>query len=139
MELPLVMIVDDDPTFRYRVAELLDEAGHPVRVAAGEEQALAMLAEEEPAVIVLDAWPGSSITTPRLVESIRRATAGQRLPLIVCSPDERLLDAHSSYLRQQGCALFGRPFDRDRLLTLVQRVTVRPYLGCIAREAPLQA
>src|SRR5262249_32018047 len=51
---PRVLVVDDDPAARKLLGDLLRERGAAVREAAGGQEALAALAGEVPALLLLD-------------------------------------------------------------------------------------
>jgi two-component system response regulator BaeR len=50
-----VVVVDDDPAIRALLTAVLGAGGHDVRAAAGTEQAVRMIRERIPAVVIVDA------------------------------------------------------------------------------------
>src|ERR1051325_7500647 len=54
MDSPLVLVVDDEPHICLLVRETLHQAGMSVRSASDGRQALRALAEQDPALILLD-------------------------------------------------------------------------------------
>lgn len=132
MDRPPVSIIDDDPTFRYHVARHLKRAGREIVTAADEERGFNLLCDEHPAAVILDAQAETSISVVRLVDRIRAERELQRLPIVVCSPDDRFLEAHGSYLRSHRCRLVGRPLDLDALLAVVDGAAAGHWLGSAA-------
>jgi len=58
---PLLLLVDDDAAFRTVMAAELSRSGYDVRTAASGEEALAVCAQAEPQVVLLDLQlPGMS-------------------------------------------------------------------------------
>jgi CheY-like chemotaxis protein len=51
---PTVLIVDDDPSIRKMLVEVLALEGYPTETAAGGEEALAILTRSAPRLILLD-------------------------------------------------------------------------------------
>jgi CheY-like chemotaxis protein len=50
-----VVVVDDDPAIRALLTAVLRAGGHDVRAADGAEQAVRMIREQVPAVVIVDA------------------------------------------------------------------------------------
>ena len=50
-----VVVVDDDPAMRALLTAVLGAGGHEVRAADGAEQAVRMIRERAPAVVIVDA------------------------------------------------------------------------------------
>jgi len=77
---PLALVVDDDTTVRDVVHRYLDRAGYRVLLAGDGEQALRVVAEKSPDVVVLD------LMLPRLggLEVCRRLRRdAERVPIVV--------------------------------------------------------
>ena len=56
---PLILVVDDEPLIRQWVCAVLEDEGFRVAVAADGDQALAIVRQEAPALMVLDVFlPG---------------------------------------------------------------------------------
>ncbi len=51
-----ILIVDDEPDIRHLISEILTDEGYQVKTAGDGQQALAMLAEETPDLVLLDIW-----------------------------------------------------------------------------------
>jgi len=73
---PSVLVVDDDATFRARLARAFAQRGYEVREAAGAEEALARASEDSPEHAVVDLkMPGASgLTVVRELHRIDPAT-----------------------------------------------------------------
>ena len=54
MSAPPILVVDDDPGILAVVAEALDLEGYAVRTATNGAEALALVAEERPSLVLLD-------------------------------------------------------------------------------------
>jgi CheY-like chemotaxis protein len=115
-----VLVVDDDPAFLETLETVLVSAGRRVRRATTIEQAVQLLSERPPRVVVLDlALDGGE---PRdAVLAIRRANPA--VVLILCSGHTRLMDDTLSRL-PPGWIFAGliKPFPPRRLLELLEAV-----------------
>ncbi len=83
-----VLIVDDDPHIRELLAFAFDKAGIGTTAAENGEQALALIAQASPDLVVLD------INMPRMdgLEVCRRLRAGSDLPILFLSSRDDELD-----------------------------------------------
>ena len=82
--MPNVMVVDDEPDIRFLVRLTLEQAGHTVTEAASGEEALEMLDQEEPDLVLLD------INLPLLngfqvLEEMRLSGRLERVPVLILS------------------------------------------------------
>jgi CheY-like chemotaxis protein len=51
-----ILVIDDEPTIREMVAEVLESEGYPVMTAANGSEALGVVAEYPPSLVILDLW-----------------------------------------------------------------------------------
>lgn len=112
-----VLIVDDEANNRLLLATLLEHAGHQPLEAANSAEALAILAEHEPALIVVDlSLPG--ISGIDLIKRLRadRRTAKTAIALYTATA----LDAAAEELRELYgvCAVIPKPGDPRDILAL---------------------
>ena len=114
-----VLVVDDDPTIRELVSVLLEAEGYQVKEASNGREALGLLEQWSPDVIVLDmlmpimdgvAFLDSQQASPRL----------RRIPVIVMSASFRL--KHEGE-RSAASALLPKPFRIDELLAHPETLT----------------
>lgn len=115
-----ILIVEDNPQNRYLVSFLLEQQGYELSIAEDGAQALEMLEDDAPDLILMD------MQLPKIdgYEATRRIKADERLrdiPLVA-------LTAHSMRRDEQraidaGCDEFvTKPVDADGLLALVGRL-----------------
>jgi CheY-like chemotaxis protein len=116
-----ILVVEDDPTLVYTVERNLSVGGRDVRTATTVEEAVAVLRQELPALVVLD------ISLPdgcgwNVVRELR-ANRGEHVPVIVMSA--LMLDVGIS--RDHGAiAVFEKPFPIEDLVQLVTQIMDRP-------------
>ncbi|MHB8420375.1 MAG: response regulator transcription factor [Myxococcales bacterium] len=78
----MLLLVDDQPEMRRLLRRLLRDEGHPLREAAGGEEALALARSLGPALLVLDCeMPG--LDGPGVLTALR--SEGFRAPVLMIS------------------------------------------------------
>ncbi|WP_157263542.1 response regulator [Azohydromonas aeria] len=120
---PLVLVVDDSLTVRRVTQRLLEREGYRVAVAKDGQQALELLAQEQPALVLTD------LEMPRLdgFDLLRRLRADARwsaIPVIVIT--SRLAARHRELAAALGVEHYlGKPYAQDEVLALVARYSGR--------------
>ncbi|MFO1306388.1 MAG: Hpt domain-containing protein [Burkholderiales bacterium] len=118
---PLVMIVDDSLTIRKITSRLLTRAGFAVSTARDGVDALQVLAEQVPDVILLD------IEMPRMdgfefAKTVKGDPKYQAIPIIMIT--SRTADKHRSHAAEIGVDLYlGKPYQEDELLKHLREMT----------------
>ena len=114
-----ILVVDDDPSIQGFLAEALTDEGYEVRTAANGREALAILREWRPDLILLDlmmpemdgwAFRGEQRVMPGVSD----------VPVIVLSA-ARDLNAKTRDL--DPAEVFSKPFDLEALLGTISRLT----------------
>ena len=122
---PHILLVDDDPDLVEILRILLEDRGYSVRCARNGREALESVAEERPAVIlldmlmpVMDGW--------RCAREVR-ARYGRGVPIVVVTA------AESARARANTVGsvdeVLAKPFDIGELLRIVNRYVPRPLSG----------
>jgi CheY-like chemotaxis protein len=117
---PYILVVDDDPSIRDVVSEVLDWQGCPVLTAANGREALERIQASPPVVVlldmrmpVLDGWG--------VVKELRER--GVTLPIIVMTAAQ---DARRWAQEINAAAYLAKPFELDDLLSTVRRFAPCP-------------
>jgi CheY-like chemotaxis protein len=108
-----ILIVDDDPSIRATISEILRLEGYPVQTAANGVEALEAIVRVHPSLVLLD------MRMPRIDgwEFARRLTEhGARPPIIVMTAAR---DARRAAADIGADAYLTKPFEIDQLLTQV--------------------
>jgi two-component system KDP operon response regulator KdpE len=121
----MILVVDDEPQIRKLLTTGLQGYGHEVLTAAGGEEALTLVAQRRPDLVVLDISLGRS---PDGLEVCRRLREWSHVPIIMLSvrSDDatkvRSLDAGADdYLT--------KPFSMEELRARIQAVARRTVRG----------
>jgi CheY-like chemotaxis protein len=114
----LILVVEDEEAIRQLIRDTLEGEGYRVRTARSAEDALVLLSDVAPSLILLDVrLPG--MDGFGFVEAYRQRTGSGAAPIILVSalrPRDELPDGVVGYLR--------KPFDLDDLLERVERSIV---------------
>lgn len=112
-----VLVVDDDPSLLAMVAMALESEGFHVQRAITGQQALAVISESRPDVVVLDVMmPG--LDGREVTRRLREEPATADLPIVVCSALSRDDDQWRSWAAGAN-SFVAKPFEID---VLVQEV-----------------
>jgi twitching motility two-component system response regulator PilH len=114
MPIKKVLIVDDSPTERYFLTELLTKNGFNVSVAENAEEALLKLKSGTPDLILMDVvMPGQNGF--QLTRQLSKDPATQNIPVIMCTSKNQQTDRIWG-LRQGARDYIVKPVKADELL-----------------------
>ncbi len=121
---PALLLVDDDPTLLSILARRMAREGYEVRTASSGTQALTMLEQRWPALLIVDLMmPG--MDGSELCARVKRIAD---LPIIVLSAVDAS-EAKVRALEDYAEDYITKPFDPDELVARVQRVLLRSPTG----------
>ena len=112
-----ILIVDDSPTERFFLADLLVKRGYVVVTAESGAEALVMIRTERPSLVVMDVvMPGASgFQVTRLMS---RDPETQAIPVILCTSKSAETDRIWG-LRQGARGYLTKPVDAEALLAKI--------------------
>ncbi len=112
-----ILVVDDSPTERHFLADLLTRHGYSVTTADNGESALLQIRSKRPDLVLMDVvMPGQNGF--HATREIARNPATQDLPVIICSSKQQ--DSDRAWgLRQGARDYLVKPIDPARLLQAV--------------------
>jgi CheY-like chemotaxis protein len=116
---PLILVVDDDADTRDLVDMLLERAGYDRAVAASGEEAVQLLEQKTPALIVLDLnMPGMDGWS--VAALVRKHERTARIPILVMTG---LTQNVENAARRAGATAFVlKPIDAKRFVKEVKRL-----------------
>ena len=120
----LVVVVDGDAGSQKSLRALLESGGFAVQTAATGEEALQVLREAHPAVLILETQiPGMSGYD--LCHIVKRNQRLQNVPVIFLTADSSPRSYRTGY--DAGAAAFmAKPYKPEQLLTLVTSLAQMP-------------
>ncbi len=126
--MPKILVVDDDPSVRMLVRDVLEMEGHEVTVAEDGFAALRAIELERPGCVVLDVMmPG--LDGHAVLQRIRDLDAGPALPVVMLTA---AADDESTWTAWSGGVdyFLAKPFDPSELLR---------YLDYLFAEVPAES
>ncbi len=122
-EQPSVLVVDSDPELLRALCEVLDARHIPTSRAGTLAQALSLIEQEHPGVVVLD-LKLDGVQPQDAVLAIRQLSPA--VALILSSGDPQLLDETAEALpRQWFSACLRKPFPPEKLIEAIRSLTRR--------------
>ena len=117
MAIKKVLIVDDSPTERHVLNEMLTKAGFEVIVSDNGEDAILKAKRERPDVILMDVvMPG--LNGFQATRAISRDPETKTIPIIICTSKAQETDKIWG-MRQGARGYVVKPIDRDALLAKI--------------------
>lgn len=112
-----ILVVDDSPTERFFLADLLVKRGYSVITAENGDEAVEKVRAEKPALIVLDVvMPG--LSGFQVTRSLSRDPSTQSIPVILCTSKSNETDRIWG-LRQGARDYVTKPIKPDELLAKI--------------------
>ena len=127
-----ILVVDDEPSIRFSLAELLEGDGHAVREAEHAPAALAAL-EDDAADLVLSDLTMPAMTGLQLLEEVRARHPHTLFALMTAYGDERTA---VRALKEGAYDYVPKPFDNEEIRALVRRA--REVLSLRSENARLR-
>lgn len=118
MEPPRILVVDDDPTLCRLYEQFLKEEGYETITAANGADALSVLVEKQPDLVVLDVMM-PVLDGVSVAKLMRENPATEGIPILLVSASPFLPQwAKKANVQSQ----LSKPFDLDRFLLEVRRL-----------------
>jgi DNA-binding response OmpR family regulator len=110
-----ILVVEDEPNSREMVTQFLVNRGYHVRAAQDGAEALFMVQEQAPHLIVLDLYmPG--VNGIEVIKALKRRDFRGSIIVLTGSQDEKLLE---QALELGSVDVIGKPVDLDRLMLAI--------------------
>lgn len=118
-----ILIVDDSRTEQAFLADLLTDAGYAVRTASGGDEALQLMDEVRPDLVLMDVvMPGANGFS--LTRQITRHPRWAGIPVMLCSSKRQDSDRIWG-LRQGACDYVTKPVNGPELLSKIAALQER--------------
>ncbi|MCC7059422.1 MAG: response regulator [Burkholderiaceae bacterium] len=116
-----ILVVDDSPTERFFLADLLKKKGYTVITAENGQEAMIKVKAERPSLVVLDVvMPGQNGF--QVTRTLSRDPDTQGIPIIICTSKGNETDRIWG-LRQGAREYLVKPVKPDELLARVAELT----------------
>ena len=120
MAIHKILIVDDSPTERYYLTDILVKAGFSVSTAENGEEALTKIKADKPELILMDVvMPGANGF--QVTRTIVKDPEFGNVPVIICSSKNQETDRVWG-MRQGARAYMVKPVDAEQLLAKIEEI-----------------
>lgn len=119
---PVIVVADNDEAFRDLLTDVLSDEGYRVVTATTATGAFETIRQERPALVILDLRMETSDSGIQIIRAVRSNPLTATLPLLICSADIAGMTLHAPFLDENHVSALNKPFDLDRLLTLVRHL-----------------
>ena len=120
MPIKKILIVDDSPTERFALSEVLTKNGFEVVTAENGEEGIAKSKSELPDLILMDVvMPG--MNGYQATRTISREHATRSIPVIICTTKGQDTDKIWG-MRQGAYDYLVKPLDHDELLARIRAI-----------------
>ena len=117
MTIKTILIVDDSPTERYFLNDLLTKAGYAVIASDNGEDAIQKAREQQPDLILMDVvMPG--LNGFQATRAISRDPQTKAIPVIICTSKSQESDRIWA-MRQGARSYIVKPVRKDDLLATI--------------------
>ena len=118
---PHILVIDDEPTIRALLVEVLTEEGYRVSSHSTYFDDLDLLVDLGPDLVILDIVLGGKQAGIDFLEALKADPRTARIPIAVCTGANHLNDRINARLTEWDCLLICKPFDLDDLLAEINR------------------
>src|ERR687895_2109451 len=114
-----ILVVDDEADIRELVSGILEDEGHRCRLARDSDEALRIIEERRPNLVILDIWlQGSRLDGLEVLSIIKRVHPD--LPVVIISGHGNIETAVTA-IKRGAYDYIEKPFKADRLILVVGR------------------
>ena len=133
MAINKILIVDDSPTERFYLTDILVRAGLSVTTAVNGEEAIGKIRAERPQLILMDVvMPGANGF--QVTRSIARDPELSAIPVIICSSKNQETDRIWG-MRQGAKDYLVKPVDPALLLAAITQLEQQALAGAVPAVA----
>ncbi|KMW57358.1 Nitrogen regulation protein NtrX [Candidatus Rhodobacter oscarellae] len=114
-----ILIVDDERDIRELISDILEDEGYSTRLAANSNECMDAVADEVPALMVLDIWlKDSKMDGIDILKATKRDYPG--IPIVIISGHGNIEIAVAA-IKQGAYDFIEKPFNIDQLMVVIGR------------------
>jgi CheY-like chemotaxis protein len=130
-----ILAINNDPAVLALFRELLEEEGYRVSLHSYVDRDLAGIKAMCPDLIVLDYMWAIEDASWSLLQLLRMDRTMAKVPIVLCTGAVREVEALNGHLTEMGVRVVLKPFDIDRLLTVIAEALAAPPRLAAERSA----
>ena len=117
--MPDILIVDDERDIRELISDILEDEGYTTRLAGTSDEAVAQVARELPALMILDIWlKDSAMDGIDILKMVKREHP--EVPVVIISGHGNIEIAVAA-IKQGAYDFIEKPFNIDQLMVVIGR------------------
>ncbi|WP_438957338.1 nitrogen assimilation response regulator NtrX [Cognatiyoonia sp.] len=114
-----ILITDDERDIRELIADILQDEGFTTRLAANSEECMKEIAQETPALMILDIWlKDSNMDGIDILKQVKRDDPD--VPIVIISGHGNIEIAVAA-IKQGAYDFIEKPFNIDQLMVVIRR------------------
>ena len=114
-----ILIVDDERDIRELISDILQDEGYTTRLAGSSDACMAAIAEETPALLILDIWlKDSNMDGIDILKLVKRDHP--EVPVVIISGHGNIEIAVAA-IKQGAYDFIEKPFNIDQLMVVIRR------------------
>ena len=114
-----ILIVDDERDIRELISDILEDEGFTTRLAGNSDDAMAEIAKEQPALLILDIWlKDSRMDGIDILKTVKRDNPD--VPVVIISGHGNIEIAVAA-IKQGAYDFIEKPFNIDQLMVVIRR------------------
>ncbi len=114
-----ILITDDERDIRELISDILKDEGYTTRLAANSDQCMKEIANEPPALMILDIWlKDSGMDGIDILKSVKRDHPD--IPIVIISGHGNIEIAVAA-IKQGAYDFIEKPFNIDQLMVVIRR------------------
>jgi DNA-binding response OmpR family regulator len=127
---PRIAIVNHEPVFLSLMQRILEVEGYQVTLCPEGTAAHAVIAREQPDLVILDTWLETREGGWTVLQTLRLDDATRNLPILICSSDPDEVKRRMAQLETMPDVTFlAKPFDPDSLRHKIGEILHRGGYG----------
>ena len=114
-----ILIVDDERDIRELIADILEDEGYGTRLAGNSDDAMNAIADQQPALLILDIWlKDSNMDGIDILKAVKRDYP--EVPVVIISGHGNIEIAVAA-IKQGAYDFIEKPFNIDQLMVVIRR------------------
>ena len=114
-----ILIIDDERDIRELISEILIDEGYKTRLAGTSDAAMRLIADERPAMLILDIWlKDSAMDGIDILKSVKSNYPD--IPVVIISGHGNIEIAVAA-IKQGAFDFIEKPFNIDQLIVVIRR------------------
>ena len=114
-----ILIVDDERDIRELIADILEDEGFSTRLAGNSDDAMKAVADQQPALLILDIWlKDSNMDGIDILKAVKRDYPD--VPVVIISGHGNIEIAVAA-IKQGAYDFIEKPFNIEQLLVVIRR------------------